>query len=169
MASLARALYRSRQFFRSVGASISDEERAEVAGRLSAEQQRLFYGMTARDQRHSLDVLHALQRDQHEDAELLTAALLHDVGKGPIRLWHRVAYVLVRALSPRLLDRLASDDGAGWRQALASCSDHSRRGAALVEATGAPEGVVQLVRLHEEPDAHADPRVALLRAADESC
>jgi predicted HD phosphohydrolase len=140
-----------------------------VVDRLNGEQQRLFYGMTARDQRHSLDVFHALQRDNHQDRELLAAALLHDVGKGPIRLWHRVAYVLIRALSPRLLARLASDDGAGWRQALASCSDHSGRGAALVEATGASEGVVRLVRLHEEADAHADPRVAILRAADESC
>jgi predicted HD phosphohydrolase len=167
--SLARALYRSRQFFRSVGASLSAEDRAEVAQRLNAEQQRLFYAMTARDQRHCLDVFHALQRDGHDDPDLLLAALLHDVGKGPVRLWHRVAYVLIRALSPRLLRRLSSDSGSGWRQALASFSDHSRRGAVLVETTGAPEAVVALVRLHSGDEIGADPRVALLRAADESC
>jgi len=167
--SLARALYRSRQFFRSVGASLSAEDRAEVAQRLNAEQQRLFYAMTARDQRHCLDVFHALQRDGHDDPDLLLAALLHDVGKGPVRLWHRVAYVLIRALSPRLLRRLSSDSGSGWRQALASFSDHSRQGAALVETTGAPEAVVALVRLHSGDEIGADPRVALLRAADESC
>ena len=167
--SLASALYRSRQFFRSVGASLSAEDRAEVAQRLNAEQQRLFYAMTARDQRHCLDVFHALQRDGHDDPDLLLAALLHDVGKGPVRLWHRVAYVLIRALSPRLLRRLASESGSGWRQALASFSDHSRRGAVLVEATGAPEAVVALVRLHSGDEMADDPRVALLRAADESC
>jgi len=140
-----------------------------VAQRLNAEQQRLFYAMTARDQRHCLDVFHALERETHSDPELLLAALLHDVGKGPVRLWHRVAYVLIRALSPRLLRRLASDNGSGWRQALASFSDHSRRGAVLVEATGAPEAVVLLVRLHSGAEIAADPRVALLRAADESC
>jgi len=166
---LARALYRSRQFFRSVGASISEEERAAVADRLDAEQQDLFYAMTARDQRHCLDVFHALQRDGHEDADLLMAALLHDVGKGPVRLWHRVAYVLIRAVSPRLLRRLASESGSGWRRALASFSDHSRRGADLVEATGAPEAVVSLVRLHSGDEIGDDPRAALLRAADESC
>ena len=167
--SLARALYRSRQFFRSVGASISAEDRAEVAQRLNTEQQRLFYATTARDQRHSLDVFHALQRDGHDDPELLLAALLHDVGKGPVRLGHRVAYVLIRAVSPRLLRRLTSDSGSGWRRSLASFSEHSRRGAALVEATGAPETVVSLVRLHSGDEIASDPRVAILRAADESC
>jgi len=167
--SLARALYRSRQFFRSVGASIGAEERAEVARRLNAEQQRLFYAMTARDQRHCLDVFHTLQRAGHDDPELLLAALLHDAGKGPVRLWHRVAYVLIRALSPRLLRRLASDSGSGWRRALASFSDHSRRGAALVETTGASPAVVSLVRLHCGDEAVDDPRAALLRDADESC
>ena len=167
--SLASALYRSRQFFRSVGASLSAEDRAEVAQRLNAEQQRLFYAMTARDQRHCLDVFYALQRDGHQDPDLLMAALLHDVGKGPVRLWHRVAYVLIRALSPRLLRRLASESGSGWRRALASFSEHSRRGAALVEATGAPEAVVCLVRLHSGDEIADDPRAALLRAADESC
>jgi predicted HD phosphohydrolase len=166
---LARALYRSRQFFRSVGVSIGAEERAELARRLNAEQQRLFYAMTARDQRHCLDVFHALQRDGHDDPELLLAALLHDVGKGRVRLWHRVVYVLIHALSPRLLRRLASDSGGGWRRALASFSDHSRQGAALVEATGAPQAVVALVRLHCGDEIAADPRVALIRAADESC
>jgi hypothetical protein len=167
--SLARALYRSRQFFRSVRASICDKERAEVARRLNPEQQRLFYAMTARDQRHCLDVFHTLQHDDHSDPDLLMAALLHDVGKGPVRLWHRVAYVLIRAVSPRLLRRLASDSGSGWRRSLASFSEHSQRGAALVEATGAPEAVVTLVRLHSGDGSDSDPRAAILRAADESC
>jgi len=41
---------------------------------------------------------------------LLAAALLHDVGKGGIRLWERVAFVLLKAASPRLLERVASGD-----------------------------------------------------------
>ena len=166
---LARALYRSRQFFRSAGPSLSEEERTEVTQRLNAEQQRLFYAMTARDQRHCLDVFHALRRDGHDDPELLAAALLHDVGKGPVRLWHRVAYVLIHAVSPRLLRRLASDRGSGWRRSLASFSEHSQRGAALVEATGASQAVVTMVRLHSGDGSDDDPRVAILQAADDSC
>ena len=108
MAFLPRSVYRSRQFFRSVGASINDEDRAEVARLLTEDQQRLFFSMTPRDQQHCLDVLHALPPEASNDHDLLAAALLHDVGKGRVRLWHRVVYVLVRAVSPRLLQRLAS-------------------------------------------------------------
>jgi len=169
VAFLGRSLYRSRQFFRSVGASISHDERAEVALFLNEAQQRLFFSMTARDQRHSLDVLHVLFRQGQTDARLLSAAPLHDIGKGRIRLWHRVAYVLIRAVSPRLLRRLASSDSASWRGALAAIANHSERGAALVKAIGAPDEVVHLVRTHEVPDEPADPRQAALRAADESC
>jgi predicted HD phosphohydrolase len=166
---LARSLYRSRQFFRSVGASISDEERREVSARLSGEEQRLFFAMTARDQRHSLDVLHVLLRQGQSDPELLSAALLHDGGKGRVRIWHRVVYVLLRAASKRLFDRVASSESASWRGSLAAIADHARRGASLAKAAGASEGTVQLIRRHEETEGDLDPRVAILRAADESC
>jgi hypothetical protein len=165
----ARSLYRSRQFFRSVGASIDDDERNEVASLLNVDQQHLFLSMTARDQRHSLDVLHTLHARGQNDAVLQSAALLHDVGKGHIRLWHRVAYVVIRAISPRLLRKLASSDDASWRGALAAIANHAERGASLVRAAGASDEVVHLVRTHESPDGDADPRQALLRAADESC
>jgi len=164
----ARTLYRSRQFFRSVGASIGGDERAEVARFLNEDQLRLFFSMTARDQRHSVDVLHVLLRQGQTDSDLLSAALLHDVGKGRVRLWHRVAYVLIRAASPRLLRRLASSGDGSWRGALAAIGDHAERGASLVRAAGASDAVVHLVRCHESPNDD-DPRHALLRAADESC
>lgn len=168
MVSLARTLYRSRQFFTSIGASLSDDDKAEVERRLEGDLLALFYGMTPRDQRHCVEVFRTLQSRGHDDSELLLAALLHDVGKGPVRLWHRVAYVVIRAASPRLLKALARPEGSGWRRALASFSDHSTRGASLLEAAGAPEGVVRLVRTHEHAGGD-DPRAAALRAADESC
>jgi len=166
--SSARAAYRIRQLFASLGAGLSRQERQIVAARLSQEQQRLFYAMTARDQRHCLDVFHALARAGCQDEEVLLAALLHDVGKGPVRLWQRAAYVLLRAISPRLLARLARPEGQGWRWAMASLENHAARGAALAEAAGTPAPVVELIRHHQRADA-SDGRLALLRAVDDSC
>jgi len=169
VAFLARGLYRSRQFFRSVAASIDKEEADEVRRRLTPEQQCLFFAMTARDQRHCYDVFKTLSSQRGSDADLLAAALLHDVGKGRIRLWHRVAYVVLGAISPSLLRKAARDDGAAWRQACAACIDHSRRGGTMLEQVGAPAAIVQLVLYHERAKDCPDQRAVRLQAADESC
>lgn len=168
MSFLPRVAYRARQFLGAVGARPDSTHREIVASSLSAEQQRLFYSMTARDQRHCLDVYHALCRQGCRDDDLLLAALLHDVGKGPVRLWHRVAYVLLKAASPRLVERAARSDGRGWRRAMALLRHHAAEGAALVEKAGAPAAVVELIRRHEAPGP-ADARLVLLRSADEAC
>ncbi|MCK4451473.1 MAG: hypothetical protein KAX26_12870, partial [Anaerolineae bacterium] len=84
---------------------------------LTPPQAELFLRMPRSDQRHGLDVFHALRRKQRHDRDLLAAALLHDVGKsgGQLRLWHRVLIVLISALRPELLNRLASDEPHSWR------------------------------------------------------
>lgn len=166
--SLGRAAYRARQFLGALGAHPESADREIIASRLSAEQQRLFYSMTTRDQRHCLDVYHALRRQGCRDDDLLLATLLHDVGKGPVRLWHRVAYVLLKAASPRFIDQVARSDRRGWRRAVASLRNHAVEGARLAEKAHAPASVVELIRRHEERDT-TDGRLALLQSVDETC
>lgn len=155
-ASRPRPLYRARQFFAALRPRISDEELDEARVYLDEGLWPLFESMALPDRRHCLDVFQALRRQGHADRDLLTAALLHDVGKENIRLWQRVAYVLLEALSPRLPERLSGG--------LAALHRHAQRGAVLAAAAGASEAVVGLIR--GDP---ADPRSVLLRAADDSC
>jgi hypothetical protein len=139
----------------------------EVAAHLTPREQELFGSMEVSDQRHALDVFHALKAKGQADASLLAAALLHDVGKGRISVWQRVVFVLLNAVAPRLLCRLASGDGRGWRGALARSLDHAERGAALAEEAGATPETARLIRLHRAPPGD-DAALAMLQAADEA-
>jgi hypothetical protein len=165
--SLARAVHLVRRFLRALTAHVDPAERQVIADQLTPAQQQLFWVMMVQDQRHSLDVFYALQRRGCQDQDILLAALLHDVGKGRVRLWQRVVFVLLQAGPPGLLRRLAQPNGAGWRQAMASLQDHGRRGAALAQEAGAPPAAVELIRSHQRIDG-SDRRAALLRTAEES-
>lgn len=165
--SWARAAHRSRQFFGALRARVGDEERAEAAAHLTPGEQALFYSMETGDQRHALDVFRIVKAAGQADPSLLAAALLHDVGKGRTSVWQRALFVLLNAVSPRLLRRLASGGGPGWRGALARSLDHAERGAALAEAVGSTPETVRLIRLHGAP-AGDDAALAVLRAADEA-
>ena len=159
-----RALYRSRQFFGAVRPRIDTELRSEALRLLSEPERRLFETMTTRDQQHCLAVYARLRGRDNDD--LLTAALLHDAGKGRIALWHRVAYVLLETASPALLRRLATPgNGPGWRYALDRCHRHQQLGAQLAEEAGSSSIVVALIR---EDSKHAPKDLlAALKAADE--
>ena len=168
MSTLDRPLYRTRQFFAALRPKVNEAELKETSALLGERLMPLFLSMAPRDQRHCLDVYGALLRTGCHDQNVRLAALLHDAGKGElaggrVRLWHRVAYVLLATASARLLERLA-----GGRGGLAALHHHSERGALLAERHGAPAEVVDLIRRHEAT-APADERLLLLRAADDSC
>jgi len=166
--SWARAAYRSRQFLAALRPRLAGDDRLLVAQHISPALQRLFYTMSARDQRHSVDVARALLAEGEDDEALVQAALLHDVGKGPLRLWHRVAFVILQALSPRLLARLAPPGTGGWRAPFDRLLRHGERGAQMLEAAGAPQETVRLVRYHENASVQ-ERSLARLRAADDQC
>ena len=127
----------------------------------------LFETMTLRDQQHCLEVYGRLRERGHDEPGLLAAALLHDVGKGPVALWHRVAYVVLEAATPKLLDRLVKPGaGAGWREALYRCRHHAALGAEQARRAGAAEQVIALIRA--DAPASEDASVVALRAADDA-
>jgi len=163
---LARARHRVRQFFGALRPRVDDTERVGCYRYLNPAQRAVFESMMPRDQQHGIEVYRRVRAaSPGEDAALLAAALLHDCGKGQVRLWQRVAHVLLAAWAPWLPRRIASERGAAWRQAFWRLAHHPSIGAAVVAGTGADADVVRLVA--EQEATRADARLALLQAADD--
>ena len=175
-------MYRVSQFCRALVAWVPKQELGLLSEYLTPPQAELFQRMPRCDQRHGLDVFHTLRRKQHHDHDLLTAALLHDVGKsdgvlspskgGRLRLWHRVLIVLIEALWPKLLAWLALDEPRSWRYPFFVHQHHPELGAELAQATGCSPVTVELIRRHQEPSASSplrtrqDELLAALQEAD---
>ncbi len=168
-----RAAYRVRQVLWGFRSGIAPPDRELVLSLLSPAELALFEAMEPRDQGHAVRTLRSLERaGPHPGGgagagrELRVAALLHDVGKGELALWHRVAYVLLGALPGAPLDRLCRP-GGGARGALWRLRHHPRLGGALLREAGSAPRVVDLVERHLTPeDAARDPDLRALMEAD---
>ncbi len=124
----------------------------------------LFRAQHPRDIVHSAATARWLLVRGHADADLLTAAFVHDIAKGPQRRRDRVAYVLLAAThfaqvsaSPRSRFEV--------RRALDRTERHSAAGADVLREVGATGRAVHLTLHHHDP-AGDDGMLALLQRAD---
>ncbi|HDN80947.1 MAG TPA: HD domain-containing protein [Chloroflexi bacterium] len=146
---IRQGCYRAWQFWAALTATLSEEDERVLEEQLTPRELALFKRMSLADQRHSLDVYYTLRERGHTEPDLLKAALLHDIGKadGNLRLWHRVAIVLVRAICPAALKWLAVPDG--WRYPFYVHYYHPLKGAELAEKAGCSKVTVELIRRHQ--------------------
>lgn len=149
-----RLCYRARQFWQALSSRPSPGVIAKAEAVLSPPLMTLFTGMQPNEQAHALKVLEALQVQGETDPDLLAAALLHDAGKQrcPLRLWQRVAIVLVQAASPALSRRLGEQPAAdcpGWRKAFIVAAQHAEWGAELAQQAGISPLAATLIRRHQ--------------------
>ena len=151
-----RILYRVSQFWRSVTLKTEyyDLERAQE--QLNPVQWELFSRLQPADKNHALMVFHKLLDQGESQPDLLTAALLHDIGKLRYRLnpFERAMVVVISAWMPGWAKRLGviPDQGwqsmPGWHKAFILAENHADWGAEAARQTGASELVEALIRQH---------------------
>jgi hypothetical protein len=166
--------YRIGQFLRALTArhAISERRVEQLAKVLSPEARALFVRQAPQDQRHALAVYETLCQDGHTHTDLLTAALLHDVGKAAAQLppWQRGLFVLAERFLPRALDGVVRSQAQGWCGPLTRYARHAEIGARWAGEAGCSPLTVDLILRHEEPvracDTEEDRLLAALQAAD---
>lgn len=139
-----------RRFVRYFVGRVSEQERRELAGWLTAAQMALFDSMHRADQRHGLDVVGALRAERQSNPDLLLAGLLHDCGKGrALHVWNRVGWSLAEHYGrrvERLMLRLP-----GFRTAFATIAVHAARSAEMALVAGCSPVTADLIRHQAEP------------------
>lgn len=144
---------------------------AILAATLSGPQSEAFRRLPVHDQAHLCRVYRALRDDGMDDPDLLTAALLHDLGKidaggrSQVRLVDRIARVVIARVAPPLLRRLARLPAPGWRRGLALAVHHPALGAERAADLGCSDRTCWLIAHHHDT-ATADADLRRLIAAD---
>jgi hypothetical protein len=168
--------YRLGQFWHELRAgALTEGAWTEVRDVLSLAELALFRRFDDSDRWHAVYVLRTLREAGHTQPDLLTAALLHDVGKTRVSLnvWERSLIVLVGALAPRRAAAWgAPADGpvvrGGWRKPFIVKVRHPAWGAEMAAAAGTTPRAVALIRHHQDhPATLSDPLLPLLQWADD--
>lgn len=153
------AVYRFRQGVRALVAWTQPVADAQAAQYLTPPLLALYTQMRRSERQHSLRVLHDLLAAGYTQPDLLTAALLHDVGKTRTHFFlpEKVLVVLVKAFFPALYQRwgrAADENSRGllhWRRPFAVSVQHPVWGADMVAAAGGSARAVDLIRRHADP------------------
>jgi hypothetical protein len=157
-----------------------DEVAACVTGTPDAASlEQLFGAMSRAEQHHGLRLCRRLRAQGFTSPDVLAAGLFHDVGKSlhPLRLWERVAVVLLEHTMPGAVRWLAQGPavfpfttlpGRRLRQALRVRLCHACWGARLAARAGASPRTVSLIRRHHMTHGAGDVALLALHNADET-
>jgi hypothetical protein len=137
---------------------------------LSPTQSAAFRDLPAPDQAHLCRVCATILNGPEATSDLISAALLHDVGKvsarGSVHLADRIAKVLLTKIAPTLLNRLAARPAPRLLEGLSLAVHHPDLGALKAASLGCSERTCWLIAHHEDEPPHIDHDLCLLVAAD---
>ena len=125
---------------------------SEVSAQLTPAEMTLFQHFSNSDQWHSYRVMKTLQAANHIHPDLLTAALLHDVGKtrAPLSVWERSWVVLGQVIWPKKTAVWGQDAPLGWKRPFVVKAQHPAWGADMAAAAGSSELAIGLIRRHQD-------------------
>jgi putative nucleotidyltransferase with HDIG domain len=154
-----RFLYRVHQFWHALRSKPDPGELTQAQKLLSPEQWKLFCQLKEAEQAHSLVMYRKLIQQGDTQSDLLTAALLHDIGKlqYPISPIERAVVIIVSALAPEIGRKWGNPPDCGWERTPAWQKPfivkalHAEWGAVMARKSGASLQTVELVRLHHQP------------------
>lgn len=145
--------YRIGQFWDAMNSNAPSDSDLTLAQSILTEQQMaLFTRLQPSEQSHSLRVLKALQEQGETLPDLLTAALLHDIGKilHPLRIWERVVIVLAKRIAPKRMHIWGCSQPYGWKRPFVIAHMHPYWGAELARDAGTTPLAVNLIQKHQE-------------------
>lgn len=155
-----RPLYRLQQVWQGVVARpLSPAALHDIAHHLSPAQMALFGRFSRSDQRHSYLVMATLRDAGCVEADLLTAALLHDVGKTKVRfgLLARSWAAVVSKVSPAraaVWGQLTWAQARPWQRPLIAYNQHPLWSAELAAEANTSPRALSLIRRHQEKLSH---------------
>ena len=147
-----RISYRVCQFWAAFhGAQFNNEDLDLVKSILTTRQLELFDKFQTSEKAHSLKVLKSLLDNGETNPDLLTAALLHDIGKikHPLQPLERAIAVLGKLLFPVKSIKWGRSHPIGFVRPFVVAQNHPGWGADLADLAGASALTVTLIRNHE--------------------
>ncbi len=116
------------------------------------------------EQAHAIRVMDGMSANGYDHPDVLTAALLHDVGKvkHPLRPWERALGVLAKRFLPEKFHRWSQGEAKGFNKGIVVAANHAAWGADLAGESGASERAVWLIRNHDTDPAQIDERDRLV-------
>jgi putative nucleotidyltransferase with HDIG domain len=148
----SRLVYRAHQFWKAITASRKHIPDSELSKLLAPTQVALFKRMQPSEQFHAYQVYWKLVSTGWKDRELLSAALLHDVGKilHPLSVVDRVIIVMGNRLFPRKSARWATGEPEGLRKPFVVAKHHAAWGAELAKKAGISRTGVDIILHHQD-------------------